>query len=276
MMNHEFEYSKKWFKFLQEIAAKHAGIALSDHKYEMVYGRLIKRLRKLKIKSFEEYCNILQKDVKKKEISAFINAITTNYTFFFREAHHFEYLAKYVLPYLLEHKQKSKKIRIWSAGCSTGEESYSLGIVVKEIVPDSWDVKILATDIDSEVLHQASYGVYSRDKIARLDARRIKNWFLIGAGHNVGYVRIKPEVQNLITFCQHNLTSKWPMQGLFDVIFCRNVVIYFNRETQKKVFDEFANFMEPQSFLFVGHSESLFGVSERFRLISKTVYKKIE
>jgi chemotaxis protein methyltransferase CheR len=210
------------------------------------------------------------------EVPQFVNAITTNLTSFFREQHHFEFLVGKVLPELLERKSKDRKLRIWSAGCSTGEEPYSIAIVVQDFFRDKrgWDIKILATDIDSNVLDTARKGIYREDRTRDLPANVLQSSFQKGIGGNDGYVKIEPELKEMISFRQLNLMDGWPMRNSFDVIFCRNVVIYFSKQNQKILFDRFANALCSRGFLFIGHSESLFNVSNRFELISKTVYSR--
>jgi len=242
----------------------------------MVYSRLSRRLRSLEIDRFSDYCSLVEGG-DDAELIKFTNAITTNLTAFFREDHHFQYLAKTLIPELTK-SNSDKRIRIWSAGCSTGEEPYSLAIAMKEAIPsiDSWDVKILATDLDSDVLNTAKNGIYNSDRIDGLSSGRKKKWFLKGKGDNAGTVRVRPELQDLITFKQLNLLREWPTKGPFDFIFCRNVVIYFDKDTQKVLFDRYANVLKSGAHLFIGHSESLFKVSDRFNLLGQTIYNKIK
>lgn len=205
----------------------------------------------------------------------FVNAITTNLTAFFREVHHFDYLATTLLPALLQDKVR-RRLRLWSAGCSTGEEPYSLAMVVRETLPASvgWDTKILATDIDSNVLATARLGVYSTERASGLSPQHLQRWFRRGTGANAGLMRVVPALQELITFRQLNLMHDWPLRGPFDIIFCRNVAIYFDKATQRRLFDRFADQLDRQGYLFVGHSESLSAITERFELLGKTIYRK--
>jgi chemotaxis protein methyltransferase CheR len=251
------------------------GISLSEHKRELVYGRLTKRLRTLGLGTFADYCSHLTDD-NNGELLELINAITTNLTSFFRENHHFEYLEQTVFPELIASRNNNRRIRIWSAGCSTGEEPYSIAMMVRECFPSGqgWDVKILATDIDSNVLAKAAAGVYAEDRVSGLPTQRVKKWFRKGSGEQAGTVKVSPELQSLISFKQLNLMNPWPMKGPFDIIFCRNVVIYFDKPTQKVLFGRYADLMADDGHLFVGHSETLFKVTERFRLVGRTIYKK--
>lgn len=270
----EFEFSRGDFEHIRDLVGDRTGIVLSDHKIDMVYGRLSRRLRQLGIRKFAEYLARLQDD--EQELVEFTNALTTNLTSFFREPHHFDYLRTTGLPNLLKNRP-DKKLRIWSAGCSTGEEPYTIAMTVKEAMASyhNWDVKILATDLDTNVVNRARAGVYSQDRVNGIDQNRIKKWFRRGRGdEHAGQLKVATELQDMITFKQLNLMHDWPMSGPFDIIFCRNVVIYFNKDTQRELFDRYANYMADDGYLFVGHSESLHKVTERFKLIGKTIYHK--
>jgi chemotaxis protein methyltransferase CheR len=254
----------------------HTGIVLTDAKKDMVYSRLSKRIRKHFDGSFDAFCKAVDDGVKEEQ-EFLINAITTNLTAFFRENHHFEFLRDKLIPELLSQKQQSRKIRIWSAGCSTGEEPYSLAMTLSEVIPQiaNWDVKILATDLDANVVQHAQEGVYTRERISGLEQTRQKRWFRLGKGDNAGMVKVKPELQELIVFKRLNLLHDWPMKGPFDVIFCRNVVIYFDKRTQSQLFERYANILTPGGHLFIGHSESLYKVSERYAALGHTVYRQL-
>ena len=268
----EFDFTQKDFKFIRDLVAEQTGIALSEAKTHMVYSRLSRRLRSLNIPTFAQYCNYLNND-NGDELVNFVNALTTNLTAFFRENHHFEFLASTLLPEIFSTKA-NKRIRIWSAGCSTGEEPYSLAIVLRENMPktSNWDVKILATDLDSNVVSKASSGVYEESRLNGVSTQRLKRFFIKNRSTN--QVKVKPEVRELITFKQLNLMHEWPMKGPFDFIFCRNVVIYFNKDTQKTLFKRFADMTVDKGFMFIGHSESLFKVSTQYHLIGNTIYQK--
>jgi chemotaxis protein methyltransferase CheR len=275
MNEREFHFTKYDFDRLRQLVNEHTGIKLSDHKQEMLYSRLSRRLRALKLNSFSNYYKLLQED-NGEELVHFINAITTNLTAFFREPHHFELLEQVLLPQLLIKKQASRRLRIWSAGCATGEEAYSIAMVVKEVVPFGWDVKILATDLDSSVLEKGIKGIYEEDRISGISPARLHRWFKKGTNQAVGKMQVSEELQSLITFKYLNLMSLWPMRGPFDMIFCRNVVIYFDKTTQKILFERFANILDKNAYLLIGHSENLFQLSTRFRLLQQTVYIKTE
>jgi chemotaxis protein methyltransferase CheR len=271
----EFAFNSDHFNRLRSLVGLHTGISITDAKRELVYSRLSRRLRQLGLDSFEAYCGILEAG-DAAEVTQFVNAITTNLTAFFREAHHFQLLADKVLPEVMTRNSKTRKIRIWSAGCSTGEEPYSIAIVVREFLGNvrGWDIKILATDIDSGVLETGENGIYAEERIADLSSERLHSSFRKGVGTNHGLAKVVPELQSMITFRQLNLMDAWPMRGFFDIIFCRNVVIYFNKEKQRILFDRFANILNAKRFLFVGHSESLHEICPRFELIGKTVYTR--
>lgn len=271
----EFEFSRSDFEHIRDLVGDRTGIVLSDHKIDMVYGRLSRRLRQLGINKFAEYLSRLESD--DNELVEFTNALTTNLTSFFREPHHFEYMKSTSLPALLKNRP-DKKLRVWSAGCSTGEEPYTIAMTLKEAMVShaNWDVKILATDLDSNVVNSAKSGVYSQEKVNGVDQNRLKKWFRKGRGDaHAGQMKVSADLQDMITFKQLNLMHDWPMSGKFDIIFCRNVVIYFNKDTQRELFDRYADYMADDGYLFVGHSESLHKVTERFKLIGKTIYHKV-
>jgi len=271
----EFIFSESDFESIRKFVKEETGITLSDAKKNMVYGRLSRRLRALNIKSFKQYIEIV-KEGEDEEKGNFVNAITTNLTSFFREEHHFDFLKKTVVPQVLSNNRQTKRVRIWSAGCSTGEEPYSLAIALHESIPDidNWDIKILATDLDTNVLDHCRRGVYDIERIQDLSKLRKSTWFLKGKGQHSGSVRVDPRLQSLITFKQLNLMQGWPMKGPFDFMFCRNVVIYFDKPTQKILFDRYANILKDDAYLFLGHSESLHNVTSRFQLLGTTIYQK--
>lgn len=270
----EFEFKRSDFEFIRDLIGDRTGIVLSDHKIDMVYGRLSRRLRQLGLQSFSDYLSRLE--TNEQELIEFTNALTTNLTSFFREPHHFDYLKSTALPALLRNRP-NKRLRIWSAGCSTGEEPYTIAMTAKETagIHSGIDLKILATDLDSNVVDRAKSGIYSMERVNGVDKNRQQKFFRKGrGGEHAGQIKVAAELQNMITFKQLNLMHEWPMQGPFDVIFCRNVVIYFNKDTQRELFERYANLLADDGYLFVGHSESLHKVSDRFNLIGKTIYHK--
>lgn len=269
----EFEYTLDDFNFLRKLSNQHSGILVPDDKFDMFYSRLSKRVRMLGFSRFKQYCEYLQAHPD-REFTEFINAVTTNLTSFFREKHHFEYVAQVLLPELIRKNQAQKQIRVWSAGCSTGEEPYSLAITLLENVPRDWDIKILATDLDTNVLASAADGVYPVDRIASISEEHLRNWFQKGAGAQAHKVRVKPQMRDIIYFKQLNLMQEWPMKGYFDFIFCRNVLIYFDRTTKERLANRYASLLKEGGCLFIGHSESLHQLDTPFSLLGNTIYKK--
>ena len=272
----EFELSDAVFDRLRELVHRYTGIALAETKRELVYGRLARRLRVLQLKSFADYCALIENGPA-DEVQELTNAITTNLTSFFRENHHFQQLADEIFPQIEAERAAGKRIRVWSAGCSTGEEPYSIAMVMRESLAHlrDWDIKLLATDIDSKVVETASAGAYTEDRFKGVSPERIKRWFSPAAGRPT-HREAARELKNLITFKQLNLFDPWPMKGPFDVIFCRNVVIYFDKVTQRGLFERMAELQEPGAWLIIGHSESLFNVTSRYRLVGRTVYRRLE
>lgn len=273
MNEREFDFKDEDFKNVVQLVAERTGIVLADNKKNMVYGRLARRLRELKINKFSDYLDHLQSNNGQDEIVNFVNAITTNLTSFFREKHHFDHL-KYHLEGL---KQKGeKRIRIWSAASSSGQEPYSIAMVVLDVFGEnsSTDIKILATDIDTNMLSKCKTGIYDDNHLEGIPSEYAKKFVVRTKGQNGG--EMSKSLKKLLTFNQLNLLENWPMKGLFDIVFCRNVVIYFSRETQKILFDRMANVMKPDSIVYIGHSENLFKVSDRFQLIGRTTYKRVK
>ena len=268
----EFNFTVENFNFLRQMSNAHSGIQVPDERFDMFYSRLVKRVRKLGLNNFSEYCDYLVNN-HADEFTNFINAITTNLTSFFREKHHFDYLRDVVIPDLLIRNAATKQIRIWSAGCSTGEEPYSLAMTLLENVPANWDIRILATDLDTQVLQFAADGVYPEDRVAELPIEILKRWFMKGKFSSEN-VRVKTELQAIIQFKYLNLMEEWPMKTPFDVIFCRNVLIYFNRETKSRLAKRYAQLLVSKSWLFIGHSESLNHLTSEFELVATTSYMK--
>ncbi|MFB9887566.1 CheR family methyltransferase [Balneatrix alpica] len=264
----EFLLTGEDFTRICELVYQLSGIVLGEAKREMVYSRLARRLRQLELRSFSEYIALLEDETGQERI-AFINALTTNLTAFFRESHHFDYVVTQVIP-LLKARTGPKRVRMWSAACSTGEEAYSLAMVLAEHFDSSWDVKVLATDLDSNVVAAAKQGSYPLARLEQLPGWARKRWVTIEGDH----LSIRPEVRQLVTFKQLNLLGAWPMRGPFDVVFCRNVVIYFDRPTQATLFSRIADMLAPQGTLFIGHSETLNQVSSRFISQGNTIYTR--
>ena len=271
----EFAFSDADFDALRKLVKEITGINLTDQKRELVYGRLARRLRALQLRTFAEYRDLLSEDGG-EEIRELCNAITTNLTSFFREGHHFDYLREHVLAPLQANRNAPRRVRIWSSACSTGEEPYSLAMTVLESFQDlrSWDVKILATDLDSDVLAKAKRGIYGADRMRSMNPQRLQSFFTEQRGRDGPCYEVIPELKSLITFKQLNLMHTLPMKGPLDAIFCRNVVIYFDKDTQRELFTRIAQLQRPNDLLFLGHSESLFKVSESYLPIGKTIYRR--
>lgn len=267
----EFPMADEDFMCLANMAYDISGIVLGEHKKELVYSRIARRVRKLNLQNFGQYCQYLAAN-QDTETNDFLNAITTNLTSFFRESHHFEFLAKEIIPQWKKEK-KSKPIRIWSSACSTGPEPYSIAITLdKNMLVKDYNLKILATDLDSEVLAKARKGEYPVADIEQLPRNYLSN-FLRSKGSDVG--QVKENIRNMVQFNRLNLLGPWPMKHKFDVVFCRNVVIYFNKETQKELFDRLADSLVEGGYLFIGHSETLHGMTDRFENKGRTIYQKI-
>ncbi|KJV07204.1 CheR family methyltransferase [Methylocucumis oryzae] len=270
----EFKFTFDDFNFLRRLSNQHSGIQVPDERFDMFYSRLSKRVRRLGFTTFKEYCDYLEQNPE-LEFTDFINAITTNLTSFFRENHHFDYLRDTVIPELLVRNQATRTIKAWSAGCSTGEEPYSIAMTLLENVPAGWDIKILATDLDTAVLRTAEEGIYTEDRITGIDEKRVKKWFLRNK-NNPEHVKMSSELKQIIRFKQLNLIREWPMKGPFDFIFCRNVLIYFDRETKASLAKRYAEILASRSWLFIGHSESLSQLSTDLELVACTSYRKIK
>lgn len=269
----EFEFTTRDFDTLRKLVKEQTGIHLSHQKRELVYGRLSRRLRALGLDTFRDYIDRLCAG-DHAELVEFCNAITTNLTSFFREAHHFDYIRDSFLAPRIADARASRKLRIWHAGCSTGEEPYSLAMILHERIPDlpRWDVRLLATDIDSDVLSRASKGVYNTERMRAVSAERRTKFFRRVPDEEQW--QVSSQLRDLIAFKQLNLMHALPMKGPLDVIFCRNVVIYFEKDTQRELFARMAQLQRPGDLLFLGHSESLFKVSDAYTLIGKTVYRR--
>lgn len=275
-MQQEYAIDDGDFRKIVQLVMNTAGIVLSDRKRPFVQSRLGRRLRALGMTDFRQYCRLLEAPAGEEERSNLINAITTNHTSFFREPHHFSYLANTILPKLANSEAgQSRRLRIWSAGCSTGEEPYTIAMTLREhqAMLKDWDVKILATDLDTNVVAHASEGIYESDRLESVPPSYRKR-FVTELDDDRS--RMNDDIRSLISFAPLNLLQKWPMRGPFDVIFCRNVVIYFDKPTQRKLFDRYAEMLRPTGSLFIGHSESLLNVTDRFDLVGRTIYRRVK
>ncbi len=271
----QYPFTDAEFEKLRGMIFERSGISISTAKKQLIYRRISTRLKKLKLSTFSDYISILESG-DSRENETFLNSITTNLTSFFRENHHFEYLSGTAMPEILETKKLDRKLRIWSAGCSTGEEPYSISMTLQPFARqlEGWDAKVLCTDLDTDVLAKARVGTYELEKTNGLSQTQKEQWFKKETIDQEVFLTAKPLLKQLLHFRQLNLMTRWPMSGKFDVVFCRNVMIYFDRETQRELVEKFADVIEPNGHLIIGHSETLGRVSDRFELIGKTVYRK--
>lgn len=269
----EFNLTDSDFEWLIGFIHNETGIQIAHSKRDMIYGRLSRRLRDLKMSSFKEYCKLIEKGDSKDELVNFVNAVTTNLTSFFRENHHFAHL-KELFSEIYESNPVNKKMRIWSAASSSGPEPYSIAMTARETIKniDSWDFKILGTDIDTNMLEKCKAGHYEDRFLDGIPPSYFKKYVVKDKQNDSG--NMSDSLKKLIIFKQLNLLSHWPMKGMFDVIFCRNVVIYFDKPTQKVLFNRMADLIRPGGYLYIGHSESLFNICDKFELIGKTIYKR--
>ena len=264
----EFRYTREDFQRVRKLIHDRAGIALADGKGEMVYSRVAKRVRALNLETFAAYIAVLDDDAH-PEWEHFVNALTTNQTDFFREAHHFPILAAHATA-------KGGEVRVWSAASSTGEEPYSIAMTMCEAFGTfEPPVRILATDLDSKVLATGSAGIYPMERVAPVDEERLKRFFLRGKGAKAGFARVRDELRALVEFRQLNLRDPlWEVEGPFDAIFCRNVLIYFDKPTQRSVLERLVKRMAPDGLYFAGHSESLLHASDILAPRGRTIYSR--
>ncbi len=265
------------FQQLREFIHAHTGIALSEHKKALVCSRLSKRLRHHDLQHYSDYYVLLvEKDPEGAELMAMINCITTNKTDFFREPHHFRFLVEHVFPAYKQNPNRERPLRMWSAASSTGEEAYSLAMTALEAMPsfNERDIRILATDIDTDVLSRAASGVFSRTQAKQIPEALLHRFFLQGKGAHEGEVMAKPPLKSLVHFHWLNLQEDpWPMQEKFDVIFCRNVLIYFDKPTQLKLFQRMGGALKKDGYLMLGHSEAMHGLSDLFKPVGHSIYQ---
>jgi chemotaxis protein methyltransferase CheR len=271
----DLEIEDAEFAFISHVIGENAGIALGPDKRQLVQARLARRIRELGLPSFAAYCDLIR-DSGPEELVALINAITTNVTAFFRENHHFDALTSWIMPEAMQRNAGTRRLRIWSAGCSSGEEPYSIAMSVAESLPagERWDLKILATDIDSDVLASATAGLFALERLAGISDSRRRRWFVRGTGANSGWAKVRDELKSIVTFKPLNLMSHWPMRGSFDVIFCRNVMIYFDQPTRERLVRRLAGLLPEAGCLCVGHSEAIPVGTAPVRLVSRTIYRK--
>ncbi|HEY0033846.1 MAG TPA: protein-glutamate O-methyltransferase CheR [Devosia sp.] len=270
MEHAEISLSDREFSRIKNRVYEVAGISLSDAKRTLVISRLSKIVRSLELGSFDAYIDYLERGGSAQDGQEFVNALTTNLTRFYREDHHFAHLRTHVGSLIAE-QPRGSRLRIWSAGCSTGQEPYTIGMDLLSAFPElkRWDFKILATDIDTAVIARAAQGVYPQSELAGLSPERMRPFSKTADGN----IRVPEAVREMISFKPLNLIAPWPMKGPFDAIFCRNVAIYFDKPTQGEVFGRFSKLLAPQGFLYIGHSENLGSGGDGFRLVGKTIYQ---
>jgi chemotaxis protein methyltransferase CheR len=269
----EYEITDKEFKVFSALVYKESGIRLNDSKRALLVSRLSKRLRTLGLGTFREYYEQYLTSEDEGELIQMLDLISTNKTSFFREPVHFDFLKNQILPALSHLKQ----IKIWSSACSSGEEPYTIAMTLYDHVdnPNQWDFRVLASDLSTRVLARAQSGIYDLDQISEINPERAKLHFLKGSGQNEGTIKVKPHLQNMITFERINLMDeKYPIKYDLDLIFCRNVMIYFDRATQERLMNKFYNYLKPGGHLFIGHSETLQWLDHSFNYVAPTIYRK--
>ena len=271
MTNLSLELSQGQFNKISGLIYKICGIKLSQGKEELVKSRLMKRLRSLKMSGFREYLNYLECDESGEELFSLVDALTTNKTCFFRESNHFDYLRKNLLVNL-----KSQRLRIWSAGCSSGEEPFSIAMTLCEELKniDRMDVRILGTDVSLTMMEKAFSGVYGEETLQDISPGLMMKYFTCIQSSPSRFYKVNDKVRALVRLIYLNLMGEWAMNGPFDVIFCRNVMIYFDNQTREKLVNRFWELLEPGGHLFVGHSESMNGLAHKFKYVQPAVYKK--
>lgn len=275
MTEQEHPLNNDLFKRFRALVYRECGINLTDHKRAMFSSRLQKRLSQLGLTSFQDYYDLVVGGHSDAELTTMLDYISTNQTEFFREPHHFTFLRERVLPELAV----DKTVRIWSTACSSGEEPYSIAMTLSDTIdlPSTWNCRILASDISTRMLAKAATGQYSHEKINSLSSDLVRRHFLLGKGNRRELVKIKPHIANMAVFRRINLMDdRYPIKSLLDVIFCRNVMIYFDRETQAKVLARLSRYLKPGGYLFLGHSETMQGISDAFHYVAPTIYRKQE
>lgn len=271
----EFVFHRRDFRYLSELIYDQTGIVLADHKFDMMYARLARRLRALGLRSVKNYIEYFRSPAGQDELPNLINAMTTNLTRFFREAHHFETLRKDALAPIAAKAARGpkKSVRIWSAGCSSGMEPYSIAMTVAESLPNlpSWDTLILATDIDTKMLNHAREGIYPKNETKEIPPHMRKKYLTRETPNSM---RMDQSLRDIIRFNRLNLLHDWPMKRLFDVIFCRNVLIYFDKETRARLVSRFVDQLAPGGYLFLGHSEALAGEKANLESVGRSSFRK--
>jgi chemotaxis protein methyltransferase CheR len=281
-MTENFEDSEQLsdalFRKISRFVYDYAGINLTENKRELVRARLGKVIRTRGMKGYRHYYEYMSSDDSGEAVRELLNAVSTNLTSFFRESKHFDFITQSLVPELAAEAKRhnSWRIRAWSAGCSSGEEPYSIAMTLLEALPEAarWDIKILASDIDTNMVACAASGIYEARAVTAIPAPLLKKYFQrSGEGEQARY-QVKPEVKERMAFRYLNLMEPWPFKGHFDFIFCRNVMIYFDKATQERLVNNFCRFLRPGGHLFIGHSEGLSGVNHEFKYVKPTIYRK--
>jgi chemotaxis protein methyltransferase CheR len=264
------------FAAISRFVKQRCGINLHKGKKPLVEARLFKRLRELGLASFQQYVEVIRGDSDGAEVGAMIDALSTNVTHFFRERQHFEFLRSHVLPWIISRDHDNRRIRIWSAGCSSGEEPYSIAMFLRNEISDvgEWDLGVLATDLSQKVLGLARRGVYELQQVRHVPPNLFHQYFSHDRTGARDYYRIRKPLREIVDFAYLNLMAPWPMKGPFDAIFCRNVMIYFEKPIQQELVDRFWQILADKGVLFIGHSESLTGIKHRFRYLQPATYQK--
>lgn len=275
----EFPFTPLDFIRIAEIMATDCGIVLEMGKMPLVYSRLVKRLRLLRVRNFRQYCALVSSDAGVDERRRMVETLTTNITRFFREKHHFDHLRQTVLPDLLEEARRGGRIRLWSAGCSSGEEAYSIGLTILDLMPDAarFDIRILGTDVDTQVLAQARAGRYPKAAVSAIDRGLQEKWMhLRQDGEGAPCWEVGDQLRSLVAFRTANLIAEsWPMRGPFQVIFCRNVVIYFDSDTRERVLGRLVKLLSPAGHIYIGHAERLPPDAVGLSFAGLTTYRRV-
>lgn len=274
----EYAFSDADFKMIADLAKRKYGLHLQASKKALVYSRLARRLRALGLDNFREYCALLESAGDTQEHAHLLSALTTNVTHFFREEHHFNQLRHDILPHLLEKAAGGDSVRLWSSACSAGQEAYCLAAMIIDLCPNAnhHDIKVLATDVDPAMIQKAQTGIYPNDQLCAIPAA-YRDLMVENIQDPTGHFSMRAQLRNLISFGPLNLIDHWPMKRRFDVIFCRNAAIYFDKETQAHLWDRFAQILKPDGYLMIGHSERLSGsAANLFKSAGITTYRKLK
>jgi chemotaxis protein methyltransferase CheR len=269
----DYTITSKEFEQFRALIYQSCGISLNESKKILLVSRLSKRLRALELDSFQAYCDMVSGETDGDEFTLLLDLVSTNKTDFFREPKHFDFLRERILPTL----QSTRRVRIWSSASSSGEEPYTIAMTLYDSVPDPerWDFQILASDISTRVLARAALGIYEDERVRDLSPDLVERHFLKGTGERAGMIKVKPHVSQMVRYRRINLMDDtFPIKNPLDLIFCRNVMIYFDRPTQAQLVTKFYRYLKPGGYLFIGHSESLQRLEQPFKAVAPTIYQK--